>query len=266
MTNNADNNSDNASDNSMMTWDDAQVVHITGTAPLEFLQGYLTCDVLRAETAPVPMALCNLKGRVICSGWLAQLSEQHTVLLVHRTLAEQVVSTLAPYARFSRCSLESAAADVQVSASAQGDIGGEWQWHYESPQEESDSVLQVADPSSTTDASALINRTLIRHNFAWISAPVSGKFLPQMLGLHAVGAVDFDKGCYLGQEIVARAQHRGAVKRQLQQFEWQSQAPEIGGTLSTVPGSTVIATSLVSDDKGNSDMGHSFRGTGLLVA
>ena len=53
-------------------------------------------------------------------------------------------------------------------------------------------------------------------------------FLPQVLGMHEAGAVDFDKGCYLGQEIVARAQFRGAVKRGIDIFEWYGQVPAAG--------------------------------------
>ena len=46
--------------------------------------------------------------------------------------------------------------------------------------------------------------------------------------MHDVGAIDFDKGCYLGQEIVARAQFRGAVKRGIDQFAWQGERPAAG--------------------------------------
>ena len=61
-----------------------------------------------------------------------------------------------------------------------------------------------------------------------MSAAVSEQYLPQMLKLDEQGAVDFDKGCYLGQEIVARAQFRGAVKRTLVPFSWRDARPEIG--------------------------------------
>jgi hypothetical protein len=61
-----------------------------------------------------------------------------------------------------------------------------------------------------------------------------------MLGLLDLGAIDFDKGCYLGQEVVARAQHRGKVKRTLQRLQWTgSTAPEIGGDISKAGGKTV---------------------------
>jgi folate-binding protein YgfZ len=41
------------------------------------------------------------------------------------------------------------------------------------------------------------------------------QFLPQMIGLDAIGGVSFDKGCYAGQEIVARSRYLGEIKRSL---------------------------------------------------
>jgi folate-binding protein YgfZ len=46
----------------------------------------------------------------------------------------------------------------------------------------------------------------------------SEEFVAQMLNLDAVGAIAFDKGCYTGQEVIARAHYRGRVKRRLQRF------------------------------------------------
>ncbi len=47
----------------------------------------------------------------------------------------------------------------------------------------------------------------------WLGAETSEKFIPQMLGYEQIGAVSFSKGCYPGQEIVARARYLGKVKR-----------------------------------------------------
>ncbi|MEO8009539.1 MAG: folate-binding protein [Betaproteobacteria bacterium] len=49
----------------------------------------------------------------------------------------------------------------------------------------------------------------------WITAATQDQFLPQMIGLDAIGGLSFDKGCYSGQEIVARAHYLGEVKRKL---------------------------------------------------
>ena len=68
------------------------------------------------------------------------------------------------------------------------------------------------------DVSEDINERLIGQRMVLLQQPCSAQHLPQMLGLEELGAVDFDKGCYLGQEVVARAQFRGAVKRGLDIF------------------------------------------------
>jgi tRNA-modifying protein YgfZ len=46
----------------------------------------------------------------------------------------------------------------------------------------------------------------------------SEEFVGQMLNLDVIGAIDFDKGCYTGQEVIARAHYRGRVKRRMQRF------------------------------------------------
>ena len=55
----------------------------------------------------------------------------------------------------------------------------------------------------------------IRAGRPFISAATQDQFVPQMVNLEKLGAVDFQKGCYPGQEIVARAQYRGQVKRRM---------------------------------------------------
>ena len=55
----------------------------------------------------------------------------------------------------------------------------------------------------------------IQAGVPWITAPTQDQFLPQMVGLDAIGGVSFDKGCYTGQEIVARTHYLGEVKRKL---------------------------------------------------
>ena len=55
----------------------------------------------------------------------------------------------------------------------------------------------------------------IRAGRPWISAATQDQFVPQMVNLETIGGVDFQKGCYPGQEIVARAQYRGEVKRRM---------------------------------------------------
>jgi folate-binding protein YgfZ len=111
------------------------------------------------------------------------------------------------------------------------------------------SVLQ-AEPAVTVDVSVGINDSLVAAGFAFITAPVAEKFLPQMLALDQHGAVDFDKGCYLGQEIVARAEFRGAVKRKLVQFSWQDTPQQVAPEIGTIWQTTGMVINVSSDGQG----------------
>ncbi len=59
------------------------------------------------------------------------------------------------------------------------------------------------------------NGLQIRAGIAWVGAATQEQFLPQMIGLDTIGGVSFDKGCYPGQEIVARSRYLGEIKRKL---------------------------------------------------
>ena len=56
-----------------------------------------------------------------------------------------------------------------------------------------------------------------------VTVATSGQFVSQMLNLDVLDGIAFDKGCYTGQEIIARAHYRGRVKRRLQRFATEEQ-------------------------------------------
>ena len=59
----------------------------------------------------------------------------------------------------------------------------------------------------------------LESGIAWVRGATVEAFVPQMINLELVGGVSFKKGCYPGQEVVARSQYRGTLKRRLQLFE-----------------------------------------------
>lgn len=78
----------------------------------------------------------------------------------------------------------------------------------------SDLYYAISDLSRPhVGSSASFKARELSHGIAWLSPETSEKFIPQMLGFDRVGAVSFSKGCYPGQEIVARAKYLGRVKR-----------------------------------------------------
>ncbi len=187
------------------------MLKLTGFAVKEFLQGYVTCNTDRINAnACTPFAVCSLQGRVVTNGWAIELADG-IGLVMHRSVQQLFRDYLKPYLQFSKCKLEEGEDFVHVTTTADA-IGVPllpgWQL-----------LLQDSAVSpGNIDVSEDINERLIGQRMVLLQQPCSAQHLPQMLGLEELGAVDFDKGCYLGQEVVARAQFRGAVKRGLDIF------------------------------------------------
>lgn len=71
----------------------------------------------------------------------------------------------------------------------------------------------------------------VRAGLAWVRAATVEQFVPQMVNLELIGGVNFQKGCYPGQEVVARSQYRGTIKRRTHPFaldgERSDSAPQL---------------------------------------
>jgi folate-binding protein YgfZ len=108
---------------------------------------------------------------------------------------------------------------------------------------------KIADVSNEWDVLALLNQQRIEVEHALniangipqVYAATSEQFVAQMLNLDVLDAISFTKGCYTGQEVIARAHYRGRVKRRMQRFR------------------TVAAAALEPNDTGQLKDGRSFR-------
>jgi tRNA-modifying protein YgfZ len=229
---------------------DLAVVRFAGADARKFLQGYLTCDTdLLTDGVLTPAALCNLKGRVVMNGWCAPAG-QDVLLVLHRSLVDDLAAFLRAYLMFSKTTLVRpevlviGALDLWQPAPA-GDSFGDRPGETDptarpQPQFTVDARRRLFFYDDLADAQALWEAlphlsaevwlaALTADGIPLVSQPVSQMFLPQMLNLEALGAIDFTKGCYLGQEVVARAQHRGQVKRRLARLTWSgTEAPAAG--------------------------------------
>ena len=83
-------------------------------------------------------------------------------------------------------------------------------------------VFEIVDEGATVDPGFLV-----RNGYAFIGPGQVEQFTPHMLNLDLLDAISFDKGCYTGQEIVARTHYKGATKRRTLRFE--SEAPVAEG-------------------------------------
>lgn len=212
---------------------------LTGEDAASFLQGYLTCnlDALSDDTA-LPMAYCNIKGRVLANGWAAGNPER-VDLFVHESVAATLGQHLSKYLVFAQAKLQHHPEPLTTSAAAGG---------CELPPLDAFVPRRNSAAAAPPEAEDDLERRCIDAGFGVVSAPVSERFLPQMLGLADIGAVSFSKGCYLGQEVVARAQHRGEVKRRIARFRYRGTQPAAGAA--TSPSGMVIHAATDGGDCG----------------
>jgi folate-binding protein YgfZ len=230
------------------------LIHLRGANIAAFLQGQLTCDMrLLAEDRAVAGAFCNPKGRVLCDLEVLQVNDQHSLLRLRRSLAQTIADTLQRYAQFSRISVEPDARPTAVLG-LYGDMNrlstGSFQLadttegvvsqaglatlrHGSSLAEiiavdDADDLRlrEIADalPAGTEDGWQA--ESLALGHYA-LEETDSGLFTPQALNYDLSGRVAFDKGCYTGQEVVARLHYKGQSKRRLAIYE----ASELHGTL-----------------------------------
>ena len=210
------------------------VVAFSGPDAREFLQGYLTCDTddIAADRA-LPGALCNLQGRVI-TNFVAVEHDAAIYLRMHRSLVEPTFDAFRKYIVFSKTEMADAS-DRWLRIGVHAPEGEqaleellkplEVGLAFELPDDSNRYELWI-EPEGRAIVDRLLDRFELMSPAHWdrlaidamapeLTQATSAQFLPQMLRLDQLGAVSFDKGCYLGQEIVARVQYRGEHKREL---------------------------------------------------
>jgi len=159
---------------------------VSSADAFDFLQAQLSNDLkLLDDRERLLSAWCNPKGRVICLMTVRRERSGYGIILPAE-VAEDVVRRLTMFRFRSKVEFELATATA-------------------------------ADLGIDKDIDTWLLENL-RAGRAEIWKPQSGEFTPHMLNLDLLGAVSFDKGCYPGQEIVARTHYRGATKRRTHRF------------------------------------------------
>jgi folate-binding protein YgfZ len=199
------------------------LLSVTGDDAREFLHAQLTRDIRGLPQERAAFAgWCSAKGRLLAS-LLVVPAQQGFLLQLARDLAPAVAKRLAMFVLRSKVKI----ADVSDAWEQHGVLNSDW--IFEGVVWEGSQVkIKVADkrflhlgPKAEMQLQAVTTGeeawTLeeIRAGRPFISAATQDQFVPQMVNLEILGGVDFQKGCYPGQEIVARAQYRGQVKRRM---------------------------------------------------
>ena len=184
-----------------------------------FMQGYTTCDVDKLSQSENLGAICNIQGRVVTNFRIAP-TDDGLILRMHKSRVQETMEFLSKYIVFSKAELVDLSdlwychgiVKEEIVARNVGATHGESiMLQVDGNRNELWSMTQLDDESGAEDWAA----TDCADGLVWIESATADHYLPQMLNLHVLGGIDFNKGCYLGQEIVARAQYLGNLKRSL---------------------------------------------------
>jgi tRNA-modifying protein YgfZ len=210
------------------------VIRAVGDDAVAFLQGQLTQDLAQLSLNEARLAaFCNAKGRMQASFIVFKRSEQEILLVCSRDILPATLKRLSMFVLRAKARLSDASGDFMLT----GLIGDAIEkvaacarpvW----AKVDFDASIMVFLPAAAGQARALWCApagnslpdlpTLAPGLWAWlevqsgiamITQPLFEAFVPQMLNYESVGGVNFKKGCYPGQEIVARSQFRGTIKR-----------------------------------------------------
>jgi folate-binding protein YgfZ len=214
------------------------VIRARGADATTFLQSQLTNDV--AALAPDVARLagfCSAKGRLQASFLAWKDADDDISLACAADLLAPTLKRLSMFVLRARCRLTDDTAEQPlhglVGDAARAAVGPLEPWARET--HEGGSILRLPDAAgevravvvgkvpATVDAPAIgMDRWRwleVESGVPTIEAATVDRFVPQMVNFELLGGVDFRKGCYPGQEVVARSQYRGTLKRRMARFD-----------------------------------------------
>ena len=226
------------------------VIRADGPDAASFLHGQLTQDfALLGATEARLAALCTAKGRVIAS-FVGIRPQPETILLVcSRDILAATLKRLSMYVLRAKAKLSDAtdqfalyglagtamAANGLEATALPGQrtaIGNDISAVSLYPANGVPRAMWIAPAGSPAPEGPALDSELwqwseVRSGIVTVTTPVVEAFVPQMINYESVGGVNFKKGCYPGQEIVARSQFRGTLKRRT--YLVQADAPLSAG-------------------------------------
>lgn len=217
-------------------------ISLSGEEQAKYLQGQVTCDVNNlAQEKLLTGAHCNAKGKVFSAFRLIERNKEYLLIQPSSSIA-QSLSELQKFGVFAKVEI-SQASDLNFLAIAGNNASAKMAELFEqvpdtlTPVVESDSTtliyiagkinryLIIADDERLANISATFDFPVfhdkvwqlleITEGFPMLSEQNIAEYVPQMLNLQAINGISFTKGCYLGQETVARMQYLGKNKRAL---------------------------------------------------
>ncbi|MFW2569733.1 YgfZ/GcvT domain-containing protein [Legionella sp. 29fVS95] len=240
-------------------------IAVIGERSAEFLQGQLSCDIRKVTTDRMQQGvMCNLKGRILAL--LDVINWHHLQLVLPVDLLTETKASLMKTALLSRVQLEPTSYRMYgLYVNNQSDLLPE---NLQLPNEcfavthsnelccyqlsDSFYLILATEEATSSLSQPFIRKQQMRGSLAWhqlqlqqkrvvIYPETRGLFLPHRLDLHLSGYLSFDKGCYKGQEIIARTHYKAKLKHGLRLFSIHT--PELllaGKKLFTPSGETEV--------------------------
>lgn len=207
------------------------VIRVEGEDAAKFLHGQLTQDfaLLGMDQARLA-AFLSAKGRMLASFIGFKRSATEVLLVCSRDLLPPTLKRLSMFVLRAKAKLTDATNDFALYGLA-GDAvpgGSQTAWTKTDtgnaslvhlyPTDGQPRALWVAPAAAPAPTGPALDEALwrwseVKSGVATLTTPVVEAFVPQMLNYESVGGVNFKKGCYPGQEVVARSQFRGTLKR-----------------------------------------------------
>lgn len=166
-------------------------ITLHGKDTAKFLQGQLTLNVDKLTTEFRPCAISDLKGRVQFGLWVARSDEDTFTLVTSADCMDDLTAHIKKYGAFSKFNKGQPTPIYPMVTNGVPTFGNEG-----------------------ADFERWARLSIESGNY-WITKDTQGLFQPQELRLHQRGGVDYDKGCYLGQEVIARLYFKASPKAYL---------------------------------------------------
>ena len=207
------------------------IISVEGEDAASFLHAQLSNDVMGLNNASMRIAgLCTAKGRLLGTFFVVKNNACKVLLICRKDTIAALVKRLSMFVLRSKCKIRDASDELALTFVAQSELSQPMavQWHTDEnkwiaslslrPLAGSLPSLHIVNATNHVSGNAhddAFEAVLYELGIAYISAHTVEAFVPQTINLDLVGGISFSKGCYPGQEIVARSHYLGKVKRRV---------------------------------------------------
>jgi hypothetical protein len=226
---------------------DRGVVKVAGDDARKFLNGLITSDIARVVPDRAAFAaLLTPQGKIIVDFILAEAPPADGggfFLDCPRALAATLLQRLNFYKLRAKVMIEDLSETLGVLAAWEGDSATEYGLCYRDPRLAALGLRCMLPPHLAAEAAADLGAELVQapayeaHRIA-LGVPrggldfIYGDAFPHETDMDQFGGVDFDKGCFVGQEVVSRIEHRGTARSRVVPVAFDGFAPEAGTPVS----------------------------------